>query len=72
MRRQFAEVDDNGVVVEIHSSDVKSNKGDNAKEPKTPINKRKASHKVMPSTAANKGDKWSDKHGCFLRPLPKR
>ena len=72
MRRQFVEIDDNGVVVEIHSSDVKSNKGADAKEPKTPINKRKASHKVMPSTAANKGDKWSEQHGQLLRPLPKR
>lgn len=72
MRRQFVECDDNGVVIDCISSETKSNKGADAKEPKTPIKTKKPSHKVRPSTAANKGDKWHEATQQFLRPLTKR
>ena len=70
MKRQFVECDDNGVVVEIHSADVKSTKGDKAKEPNTAIVKRKPSHTLHINASANKGDKLIK--GMLMRPLPKR
>ena len=72
MRRKYAEVDETGTVVDIHEAETKGNKGADAKEPRTKINTKKPTHKVMPSLSCNKGDKWSDKHGCFLRPLTKQ
>lgn len=69
MRRKFAEVDDTGTVIEIHDAEVKGARGNSAREPKTAIRKQKASHQVIPNGHVNKGDKWSEKHGCFLRPL---
>jgi hypothetical protein len=72
MRRQFVECDDNGVVIDCMSSETKNNKGNGSKEPQTPIKTKKPSHKVRPCNAANKGDKWSDAHGLFLRPLTKQ
>jgi len=72
MRKHFVEVDDNGTVVEIHHVETKGNKGKQADEPKTAISKRKPTHKLHPSTAANKGDKWHEAKQCFLRPLTKR
>jgi hypothetical protein len=72
MRRHYVEVDDNGVVVEIHHVETKGNKGNAASEPRVPITKRKPTHTVHLSTAANKGDKWSETKQCFLRPLTKR
>lgn len=58
MRRRFAEIDDNGVVIDVHEEDARGK-----------TRKRKASHKLTLNGSANKGDRWSDKHGCFLRPL---
>jgi hypothetical protein len=69
MRRTFVETDDTGTVVEIHVAEVRGNKGRDAKEPRNAIKTKKVTHKVRLSNAANKGDKWSEKHGCFLRPL---
>ena len=70
MRRQFVEIDDNGIVVEIHSSEVKSTKGDKAKEPNIAIIKQKPSHTLHVNASANKGDKLVK--GVLMRPLPKR
>jgi hypothetical protein len=56
-------------VVEIHVAEVKGSKGRDAKEPRNAIKTKKASHKLTLNGSANKGDRWSDKHGCFLRPL---
>jgi len=71
MRRTFVETDDTGTVVEIHVAEVRGNKGRDAKEPRNTIKTKKASHKLKLNGSANKGDRWSDKHGCFLRPLPR-
>ena len=72
MKRKYAEVDETGTVVDIHEAETKGNKGKDADEPRTKINTKKASHVVKPSLSCNKGDKWSDKHGTFLRPLSKQ
>ena len=70
MKRKYAEVDETGTVVDIHEAETKGNKGKDADEPRTKINTKKASHKTIPSQAANKGDKViGDK---LYRPLVKR
>ena len=56
MKRAFVEIED-GVVVAVHEAEVKGYKGANAKEPRTPISKRKPGNEVRPHQAANKGDK---------------
>ena len=69
MRRVFIEIED-GVVVDIHNAEVRGNKGNQAKEPRNPINKRKPQNEVKANGQANKGDKIID--GKLYRPLTKR
>ena len=72
MKRKFVEIDANGVVVEIHDAEVKGNKGNDAKDPKTKLTLKNLANKTRISSAANKGDKWHEGKQQFLRALPKR
>ena len=69
MKRAFVEIED-GVVVAVHEAEVKANRGVQAKDPKTTINKRKPTNEVKPHQSANKGDRIIN--GQICRPLPKR
>lgn len=69
MRRAFVEIE-NGVVVAVHEAETRGNRGNDAREPRTPIQKRKPQNEVRPNQHANKGDVV--RNGRLMRKLAKR
>lgn len=69
MRRAFIEIED-GVVVAIHDVETRGNRGADAANPRTPINKRNPNNTVQPNQHANKGDVV--RGGRIMRKLEKR
>lgn len=69
MRRAFVEIE-NGVVVAVHEAETRGNRGNDAVNPRTPIQKRNPQNEVRPNQHANKGDVV--RNGRLMRKLGKR
>lgn len=69
MKRAFVEIE-NGVVVAVHESETRGNRGNDAANPRTPIQKRKPQNEVRPNQHANNGDVM--RNGRLMRKLEKR
>lgn len=69
MKRAFVEIE-NGVVVAVHEAATRGNRGNDAANPRTPINKRNPSNEVRANQHANVGDVV--RSGRLMRKLEKR
>ena len=69
MRRAFVEIE-NGVGVAVHDVETRGNRGNDAANPRTPIQRRKPQNEVRPNQHANKGDVV--RNGKLMRKLEKR